>query len=66
MTDKRRGWKVTCRLAISCIMVWVLTAVPILTANAVTIYESDWTYHKEGYIFVGESHVYEGLNGHVY
>lgn len=58
MENKKGKWKAVYRLVISALMIWVLAASPVLPANAVTLYESDWTYHKEGYIFVGESHVY--------
>ncbi|MFG6367608.1 MAG: hypothetical protein K1W16_04160 [Lachnospiraceae bacterium] len=43
---------------ISCLMLWILMIFPELSANAVCFYESDGIYHREGYIFVGESHVY--------
>lgn len=54
----KRRLGVVCRHVVSCVMCCVLAMVPLLQAKAVTLYESDWTYHKEGYIFVGESHVY--------
>lgn len=29
---------------------------PVMTVNAITVYESDGVFHEEGYIFIGESH----------
>lgn len=37
-------------------MILSVVVQPVITANAMTVYESDGIYHKEGYIFVGESH----------
>lgn len=54
----RKRWGTIYRCVVSCLMCCVLAMVPLLPARAVTLYESDWTYHGEGYIFVGESHVY--------
>ncbi|MDE7323304.1 MAG: hypothetical protein K2N73_11410 [Lachnospiraceae bacterium] len=49
---KYRMWKA--------IMAFVIMAVafmePVMTVNAITVYESDGVFHEEGYIFVGESH----------
>ena len=36
----------------------LLTLCPIQTVHAVTIYESDGVTYEEGYIFIGESHVF--------
>ncbi len=36
----------------------MLVCLPVFYTNAVCFYESDEVYHAEGYIFVGESHVY--------
>lgn len=57
MGNKKR-WGAVHRHVISCVMCCVLAMFPLLPAKAVTLYESDWTCHEEGYIFVGESHVY--------
>ncbi len=57
MGNKKR-WGAVHRHVISCVMCCVLAMLPLLPAKAVTLYESDWTCHEEGYIFVGESHVY--------
>ena len=43
---------------ISWFMILVLSLATALPVNAVTLYESDGVSYDEGYIFLGESHVY--------
>ena len=48
--------KVIQKMVLACIIMMLAAGQAILPANAMTIYESDGVYHKEGYIFIGESH----------
>lgn len=56
--NNKKGKRNKCRLFIGFLMFCVLVGLPGLNTNAICFYESDGIYHAEGYIFVGESHVY--------
>lgn len=55
-SEKRKIRK--CGRFIGFFMFCMLVCLPVLNTNAVSFYESDGIYHSQGYIFVGESHVY--------
>lgn len=44
------------RAILACMLIVLMAAQFVLTAKAVTLYESDGIYHEEGFIFIGESH----------
>ena len=48
--------KVIQKIVLACIIMVLAAGQAILPVNAMTVYESDGVYHKEGYIFIGESH----------
>lgn len=48
--------KVMQKMALACIIMLLVVSQTILPVNAMTVYESDGVYHKEGYIIIGESH----------
>ena len=52
-----KGKKRILRL-VSCFLTLVLSLALVLPVNAVTIYENDGNSYDEGYIFLGESHVF--------
>ncbi len=49
---KNRMW----RAVMAVILMAVAFLEPVMTVNAITVYESDGVFHEEGYIFIGESH----------
>ena len=49
---KARMW----RKIMAVIIMAVVFLEPVMTVNAITLYESDGVFHEEGYIFIGESH----------
>ena len=44
------------KMLLACIIMLLVAGQTVLPANAMTVYESDGVYHKEGYIIIGESH----------
>lgn len=49
-------WKVIGEIMAIIMMLTAAVGSPMLTAEAMTIYESDGCSHAEGYIFIGECH----------